>query len=49
MAFIDTSETIFGAEIPQIYARYIESGQPVEVTFKVFPGEVYSGRVETVI
>jgi multidrug resistance efflux pump len=49
MAFIDTADTIFGAEIPQIYARYIEPGQPVEITFKIFPGRVYSGRVETVV
>ena len=26
MAFIDTSETIFGVEIPQIYARYVAVG-----------------------
>jgi len=45
MAFIDTSETIFGVEIPQIYARYVEVGQPVEVTFKPFPGKVFPGRV----
>ena len=49
MAFIDTSETILGAEIPQIDARYIEPGQPVEVTFKTFPGEVHAGRVEAVL
>jgi len=49
MAFIDTSETIFGVEIPQINARYIAIGQPVEVTFKILPGEVYTGRVETVL
>ncbi len=49
MAFIDTSETIFGVEIPQIYARYIEAGQPVEITFKILPGEVFPGRVETVL
>ena len=49
MAFIDTSETIFGAEIPQIYARYIEPGQRVEVTFKPFPGEVFPAKVETVL
>ena len=49
MAFIDTSETILGAEIPQIDARYIELGQPVEVTFKTFPGEVHAGRVEAVL
>jgi len=49
MAFIDTSETIIGAEIAQIYARYVEVGQAVEVTFKVFPGQVHTGRVETVL
>src|SRR5262249_43877780 len=49
MAFIDTSETIVGVEISQIYARYVAPGQPVEVTFKTFPGEVYTGRVETVL
>jgi len=46
MAFIDTSEVILGAEIAQINARYIGSGQPAEVTFKTFPGQVYTGRVE---
>jgi RND family efflux transporter MFP subunit len=49
MAFIDTSDTIFGAEVPQIYARYVAVGQPVEVTFKIFPGEVFTGRVEAVL
>jgi multidrug resistance efflux pump len=49
MAFIDTSETILGVEMPQIYARYVEVGQPVEVTFKVFPGQVYRGHVETIL
>lgn len=49
MAFIDTSETILGTEIPQINARYIEPGQPVEVTFKALPGIVHAGRVEAVL
>ena len=49
MAFIDTSETIIGVEIPQIDARYIEPGQPVEVTFKFMPGTVYTGKVEAVL
>jgi RND family efflux transporter MFP subunit len=49
MAFIDNSETIFGMEVPQIYARYIAIGQPVEITFKSLPGEVFTGRVETVL
>jgi multidrug resistance efflux pump len=49
MAFIDTSSALLGAEIPQINARYIEKSQQVEVTFKAFPGEVYTGRVEKVL
>jgi multidrug resistance efflux pump len=49
MAFIDTSSTIIGAEIAQIDTRYVEPGQPAEVTFKFMPGKVYSGKVESVL
>ncbi|MCC7253653.1 efflux RND transporter periplasmic adaptor subunit [Hyphomicrobium sp.] len=49
MAFIDTSETVLAATIPQIYARYIEPGQTAELTFKYLPGQVVTGRVETVL
>ena len=49
MAFIDTSETIIGVEIEQIAARYVEPGQPVEVTFKFMPGTVYTGKVDAVL
>ncbi|SDS41703.1 HlyD family secretion protein [Bradyrhizobium canariense] len=49
MAFIDTSDTIIGVEIPQNDARYIEPGQPVEVTFKFRPGKIYSGKVESIL
>ncbi|HEY0234511.1 MAG TPA: efflux RND transporter periplasmic adaptor subunit [Afipia sp.] len=49
MAFIDTSETIVGVEIPQIDARYIQAGQHVELTFKFMPGQVYPGKVEAVL
>ena len=49
MAFIDTSETILGAEIAQIYSRHISVGQPAEITFKTIPGEVHTGRVEAVL
>lgn len=48
MAFIDTSETIVGVEINQVDARYIASGQPVELTFKFSPGTIYTGKVESV-
>jgi RND family efflux transporter MFP subunit len=49
MAFIDTSETIIGVEIAQIDARYIEIGQPAELTFKFVPGAIYTGKVESVL
>ncbi|MGD9934682.1 MAG: HlyD family secretion protein [Dehalococcoidia bacterium] len=49
MAFIDTSETIVGAEIAQINARYIEPEQKAEVTFKLLPGQIFDARVETVL
>jgi RND family efflux transporter MFP subunit len=49
MAFIDTSDTLIGVGIAQIDARYIEPGQPTEVTFKFMPGRVYSGRVESIL
>ena len=49
MAFIDTSESVIAAEIAQINARYIEPGQPAEVTFKMFPGHIYPARVESIL
>jgi RND family efflux transporter MFP subunit len=49
MAFIDTSDTIIGVEIAQNYARYIRPGQTVELTFKFFPGTIYTGKVEAVL
>jgi multidrug resistance efflux pump len=49
MAFIDTAETIVAMEIAQINARYIEPGQPVELTFKFIPGRIHTGKVEAVL
>jgi multidrug resistance efflux pump len=49
MAFIDTSETIVATEIAQIDARYIEHGQKVELTFKLLPGQIFTGEVDTVL
>jgi RND family efflux transporter MFP subunit len=49
MAFIDTSDTIIGVEIAQNDARYIAPGQPVELTFKLRPGTIYTGKVESVL
>jgi multidrug resistance efflux pump len=49
MAFIDTSNTLIGIELNQIDARYVAPGQAVEVTFKYLPGQVFPGKVETVL
>ncbi|QIG93138.1 MULTISPECIES: HlyD family secretion protein [unclassified Bradyrhizobium] len=49
MAFIDTSDTIIGVEINQIDARYVAPGQEVEATFKFAPGQIYAGKVESVL
>ncbi len=45
MAFISTTETVVGVAVQQIYTRYIEPGQEVEVTFKFLPGQVFTGKV----
>jgi len=49
MAFIDTSDTLIGVEISQNDARYIAPGQSSELTFKLRPGVIYTGRVESVL
>lgn len=49
MAFIDTSETIIGVEIAQTTARYVQVGQPVELTFKLRPGRIFTGKVDAIL
>lgn len=49
MTFIDTSRKVVGAQIHQIYLRYLEKGQPVEIAFKSIPGRVFGGKVDTVL
>jgi len=49
MAFIDTSDTGVVVEINQIDARYIAPGQEVEIAFKFAPGQVFSGKVESIL
>lgn len=49
MAFIDTSDTLIGVEVAQNDSRFIEPGQPVELTFKFLPGQIHTGRVMAVV
>ncbi len=49
MAFVDTTEKGVVAEVHQIYRRYIEVGQPVEIAFKTHPGTIVTGTVERLL
>lgn len=49
MAFVEDSERVIGAQIPQGYVRFIETGQNAEVTFKILPGKVFGAKVEYVL
>ncbi|CAH1661379.1 HlyD family secretion protein [Chelatococcus asaccharovorans] len=49
MAFIDTSTTNIAVEIDQISTRYVAPGQDVEIAFKFAPGQVFKGKVESIL
>ena len=49
MTFLDTSERVVGVQLHQIYLRHVAPGQPVELTFKTRPGQVFSGTVQAVL
>jgi RND family efflux transporter MFP subunit len=49
MTFIETSRNVVGAQIHQIYIRHVKVGQPVEIAFKVRPGQIYNGKIEAIL
>jgi multidrug resistance efflux pump len=49
MAFIDTSETILGAQIPQNYLRHIRAGMKGEAALKYAPGTILDVTVVAVL
>jgi multidrug resistance efflux pump len=49
MAFVETSETVVGVQVHQAYARNILPGQPVELAFKFIPGQIFTGRVVSLL
>lgn len=49
MTVIDDSKRVVVAQIQQIYMRYIEPGQAAEIAFKMYPGQVYSAKVESIV
>jgi multidrug resistance efflux pump len=48
MVFVDTSEKGVVVQINQIYLRYLQTGQPVEMAFKTRPGQLVTGTVDKV-
>jgi multidrug resistance efflux pump len=48
MVFVGEKK-IVSAQIQQIYLRHIQPGQLAELTFKMFPGEIFDARVELVV
>lgn len=49
MSFTDNSEIILGSQILQNFSRHIKPGQPIEATFKAYPGQVFSGEVVYIV
>lgn len=49
MPYFDTSETIVGVQVHQIHARFVKPGQVADVVFKELPGQVFSGKVESLL
>lgn len=49
MAFVETSRTGLAVEIAQNNVRYIKPGQNAEIAFKIAPGTIYTGKVQTVV
>jgi hypothetical protein len=45
MAYVVTTRNLL-VGIQQIYMRHIEPGQPVEITMKLFPGKIFTGKVQ---
>ena len=49
MTVVEEGEPMFVAQIPQSYLRYVDEGLESEVTFKMFPGQVFTASVSYVI
>jgi multidrug resistance efflux pump len=48
MAFIDSEKTEIVVAVQQYALRNVRPGQPAEVTFKLFPGQVFSATVDRI-
>ena len=48
MTFVPTGGLKVGVGIPQYALRHVEAGQEVEITFKLYPGQVFGATVQEV-
>lgn len=48
MAFVDHDRTEVAVAIEQYALRYVQPGHQAEVTFKMFPGQIFSGTVQRI-
>ncbi len=46
--FVDTAEKALVVQVHQIYLRHLQPGQPAEIAFKIRPGELVTGTVDTI-
>jgi multidrug resistance efflux pump len=49
MAFIEQDRTRLVVGVKQFQLRHVKPGQSAEIAFKLYPGQTFSARVETVI
>jgi multidrug resistance efflux pump len=47
--FIDTSSTTIAAALPQNYLVHVQPGNEVELVLDPYPGQLFKGKVDTVI
>jgi multidrug resistance efflux pump len=48
MGFVEQSGARIGVALPQYVLRHVEPGQPVEVVLKLYPGQTFTGTVESI-
>jgi multidrug resistance efflux pump len=49
MAFVEQDRTRLAVGIRQFQLRHVKPGQSAEIAFKLYPGRIFSARVESVI
>jgi multidrug resistance efflux pump len=47
--FVDTTEVLLAAAFPQNTLEFVQTGDPVEISLKSHPGQIFTGEVEYII